>query len=125
MATFTDDELKEKLTKLLTDQSYQNNIHKQSQIASDQPLSPLDTAIYWIEYVIRHNGAPHLHYSSVDMPFYQYYLLDVYLLIGVIVVLLYYIIKRLAVIVVLTVRVLKRLIISRILGLSETSKKQL
>lgn len=40
-------------------------------------MSPLDTAIYWIEYVIRHKGAPHLRTAAVDMPLYQYLLLDV------------------------------------------------
>ncbi|XP_049825391.1 UDP-glycosyltransferase UGT5-like isoform X1 [Aethina tumida] len=43
----------------------------------DRPLPPLDTAIYWVEYVARHKGAPHMRTAAVNMPFYQYYLLDV------------------------------------------------
>lgn len=43
----------------------------------DRPQPPLETAIYWIEYVIRHKGAQFLRTAAVDMPFYQYYLLDV------------------------------------------------
>lgn len=40
-------------------------------------MSPLDTAIYWVEYVARHKGAPFMRTAAVDMPLYQYLLLDV------------------------------------------------
>jgi hypothetical protein len=37
----------------------------------------MDTATYWVEYVIRHKGAPHLRVAGLDLPWYQYHLLDV------------------------------------------------
>lgn len=40
-------------------------------------MSPMDTAIYWTEYVIRHHGAPHMRTAGADLPLYQYLLLDV------------------------------------------------
>lgn len=40
-------------------------------------MSPLDTAVYWVEYVARHNGAHHMKTKAVGMPWYQYLLLDV------------------------------------------------
>jgi len=40
-------------------------------------MSPMDTAIYWTEYVIRHRGAPHMRTAGADLPLYQYLLLDV------------------------------------------------
>lgn len=43
----------------------------------DRPASALETAIYWVEYVIRYRGAPHLRSIAVDLPWYQYYLIDV------------------------------------------------
>lgn len=43
----------------------------------DRPLSPIDTAVYWIEYVIRHKGAPHLRSAAQDLAWYQLYLWDV------------------------------------------------
>nr|QIK00367.1 UDP-glycosyltransferase [Xylotrechus quadripes] len=43
----------------------------------DRPLPPLETAIYWVEYVARHKGAPHMRTAAVNMPFYKYYLIDV------------------------------------------------
>lgn len=33
--------------------------------------------MYWIEYVIRHKGAPHLRSAAQDLTWYQLYLLDV------------------------------------------------
>lgn len=41
-------------------------------------MSPMDTAIYWIEYVARHKGAHHMRTAAVGMPLYQYLLLDVF-----------------------------------------------
>jgi glucuronosyltransferase len=43
----------------------------------DQPRTPLEQAVYWTEYVIRHKGAPHLRSAVVDLAWYQYFLLDV------------------------------------------------
>lgn len=43
----------------------------------DQPMSGMDKAIWWIEYVLRHKGARHLRSAAADLPFYQYFLLDV------------------------------------------------
>lgn len=42
----------------------------------DQPLSSLDKAIYWIEYVIKY-GNDVLRSPAVNMPWYQLYLVDV------------------------------------------------
>ncbi|XP_031787743.1 UDP-glucuronosyltransferase 2B20-like [Nasonia vitripennis] len=43
----------------------------------DQPMSPMDTAVFWIEYVARH-GKNALRLPVVDMPWWQANLLDVY-----------------------------------------------
>jgi glucuronosyltransferase len=48
-----------------------------SRIFRDQPLTPLQQAVYWTEYVIRHKGAPHLRSAVLDLAWYQYFLLDV------------------------------------------------
>lgn len=37
----------------------------------------MDTAVYWVEYVIRHRGAPHLRVAAVRMPWYRYFMVDV------------------------------------------------
>jgi len=48
-------------------------------------MSPLDTAIFWTEYVIRHAGAPHLRTAAAELAWYQYLLLDLFALLMVVV----------------------------------------
>ncbi|XP_065219020.1 UDP-glycosyltransferase UGT5-like isoform X23 [Planococcus citri] len=67
----------EKIQRLLNDPKYKENAKLLSDRYRDRPMSPLDTAVYWTEYVIRHKGAPHLRTAAADMPWYQYLLLDV------------------------------------------------
>jgi glucuronosyltransferase len=40
-------------------------------------MTPRENAIYWIEYVIRHHGAPHMQYMAVHQNFWQRTSLDV------------------------------------------------
>ena len=37
----------------------------------------IEEAVYWIEYVLKYDGAPHLRPASLDLSWYQVYLLDV------------------------------------------------
>lgn len=43
----------------------------------DRPMKPMDLAVYWTEFVIRHRGAPHLRVAGLDLPWYKYLLIDV------------------------------------------------
>jgi glucuronosyltransferase len=56
---------------------YKQNALAVSRTFRDRPMSPLNTAIFWTEYVIRHRGAPHMRSAAVDLAWYQYLLLDV------------------------------------------------
>ena len=57
--------------------SFRENMQKYSAVSKDTPDKPLDRAVWWTEYVLRHNGAPHLRSSVLDLKWYQYLLLDV------------------------------------------------
>ena len=48
-----------------------------SSLLKDRPRSPLQETCDWIQYVIRHGGARHLRAQVFNIPWYQYYLLDV------------------------------------------------
>jgi glucuronosyltransferase len=50
---------------------------KMSAISKDEPETPINRAVWWTEYVIRHNGAKHLRSAALDLAWYQYLLLDV------------------------------------------------
>lgn len=50
-----------------------------SRIMHDQPVKQIDEAMFWIEYVIRHKGAPHYRSPALKLKWYQRLLLDVIL----------------------------------------------
>lgn len=54
-----------------------NNAKITSEIFKDRPMSPAELVVYWTEYVIRHKGAPHLKSHALNLTWYQYFLLDV------------------------------------------------
>ncbi|XP_066146784.1 uncharacterized protein [Euwallacea fornicatus] len=112
-SSFTEEELEEKLRNLLSNRSYLHNIEKQSKILYDQPMKSLDVAIYWIEYVLRHNGAVHLNYEGTNLPFYQFYHLDIYAFFAVVCYVLVYIGRKALVIAVLSVKALKNLVLHK------------
>ncbi|KAH8292021.1 hypothetical protein KR054_003528, partial [Drosophila jambulina] len=73
----SEEKLEVALTELLTNPKYKANMDRASKIFRDRPLGAMDTAMYWIEYIIEHRGAPHLVAAGVNLPWYQFYLLDV------------------------------------------------
>uniref|UniRef100_A0A3B4B4U6 UDP-glucuronosyltransferase n=1 Tax=Periophthalmus magnuspinnatus TaxID=409849 RepID=A0A3B4B4U6_9GOBI len=68
------------LRELLHQEHYRDNMQRLSRLHRDQPLSPMDQAVFWVEYVIRHKGAAHLRTQAYKMPWYSYYCVDVLLL---------------------------------------------
>ncbi|PSN51253.1 hypothetical protein C0J52_11770 [Blattella germanica] len=73
----TEESLLWAVKEVIDNPKYRENALHISRIYKDQPLSPLETAVYWTEYVIRHKGAPHMRSASLDLAWYQYFLLDV------------------------------------------------
>ncbi|RZF47912.1 hypothetical protein LSTR_LSTR008716 [Laodelphax striatellus] len=67
----------ENLKELLTNSSYKENMLTLSKITNDKPMPAVETAVWWIEYVLRHNGAPHLRPACMDLAWYQYYSIDI------------------------------------------------
>nr|XP_018900056.1 PREDICTED: UDP-glucuronosyltransferase 2B7-like isoform X4 [Bemisia tabaci] len=90
----TQDSLRSAIRAVLEDKRFKENISKASKVFNDKPMSSLDTAIYWIEYVIRHEGAHHLKPLTVQMPWYQLFLLDVIVVyLAMFIILSYFIMK--------------------------------
>ncbi|XP_056140306.1 UDP glucuronosyltransferase 5 family, polypeptide D1 [Lampris incognitus] len=65
------------LKEVLHQDHYRQNMQRLSSLHKDQPIKPMDHAIFWLEYVMRHKGAPHLRTEAYKMPWYSYYCLDV------------------------------------------------
>ncbi|XP_029577511.1 UDP-glucuronosyltransferase 2A1-like [Salmo trutta] len=79
----------EALQEVLDEPSYRMNMQRLSRLHRDVPMEPLDTALFWIEFVMRHKGAAHLRTESNKMPWYSYHSVDVVLiLLGVVSVLI-------------------------------------
>uniref|UniRef100_H3B4I3 UDP glycosyltransferase 8 n=1 Tax=Latimeria chalumnae TaxID=7897 RepID=H3B4I3_LATCH len=65
-----------------------------STLHRDQPLHALNRTVYWIEYILRYDGAKHLHPAVYSISFYQYYLLDVLAVLLSIIAVLGYIVYK-------------------------------
>ncbi|CAG9858923.1 unnamed protein product [Phyllotreta striolata] len=76
-ADLTEESFRSALNELLTNSKYNENVKYRSKLYHDRPVKPLDLAMYWIEYVIRHKGAPHLRVFGRELPWYTYYCVDV------------------------------------------------
>eukprot|EP00058_Branchiostoma_floridae_P015471 XP_002600959.1 hypothetical protein BRAFLDRAFT_79157 [Branchiostoma floridae] len=73
----TSDQLYQAILHVVTNTSYRETAARLSRLHRDQPQSPMERAVWWIEHVIKHGGLPHLRARAVELPWYQYYLLDV------------------------------------------------
>uniref|UniRef100_A0A8C6UXA4 UDP-glucuronosyltransferase n=1 Tax=Neogobius melanostomus TaxID=47308 RepID=A0A8C6UXA4_9GOBI len=80
LSTVDEDNFLKAVQEVLSDQSYRENMQRLSRLHRDKPIHPLDNAIFWIEFVMRHKGADHLKSESYKMPWFYYYSVDVALL---------------------------------------------
>ena len=52
-----------------------------SHIFKNRPMTPQESVVFWTEYVIKYNGAPHLKTLGQDMPIHEYLMLDIILVV--------------------------------------------
>ncbi|XP_049952313.1 UDP-glycosyltransferase UGT5-like isoform X1 [Schistocerca serialis cubense] len=62
---------------VLGDKRYQENMRQFSAVFREHQETSLDRAVWWVEYVLRHRGAPHLRSAALDLHWWQLWLLDV------------------------------------------------
>nr|XP_020478133.1 UDP-glucuronosyltransferase 2A1-like isoform X2 [Monopterus albus] len=72
----TADELSEALRTVINQPRYRSSMQHLSKLQRDQPVTPLSTAVFWVEFVMRHGGARHLRLASHDLNWFQYYSVD-------------------------------------------------
>ncbi|XP_070647655.1 UDP-glucuronosyltransferase 2C1-like isoform X2 [Bos indicus] len=65
------------LKEVINNPFYKENAMKLSRIHHDQPVKPLDRAVFWVEFVMHHKGAKHLRPAFHDLNWFQYHSLDV------------------------------------------------
>ncbi|KAK1174543.1 UDP-glucuronosyltransferase 2A1-like isoform X4 [Acipenser oxyrinchus oxyrinchus] len=87
-------DLVDALNNVIQNKTYKENAMRLSRIHHDQPMKPLDRAVFWIEFVMRHKGAKHLRPEAHNLTWYQYHCLDVIgLLLAFVIALLFIIVK--------------------------------
>ncbi|KAJ8352388.1 hypothetical protein SKAU_G00238640 [Synaphobranchus kaupii] len=75
--TVTTAKLLKALNKVINDKSYKEKMMKLSAVHNDRPIEPLDLAVFWTEFVMRHKGADHLRTAAHELNWVQYHSLDV------------------------------------------------
>ena len=56
---------------------YQSSVEQLSSLILDQPQHPLDRAVWWLEYLLRHPGNPGMLSPTHKLYWFQYFLLDI------------------------------------------------
>uniref|UniRef100_A0A8C0VJ36 glucuronosyltransferase n=2 Tax=Cyanistes caeruleus TaxID=156563 RepID=A0A8C0VJ36_CYACU len=73
----TSNDISTALKAVINEKKYKENIQRLSDLHLDRPIHPLDLAVHWVEFVMRHKGAPHLRPAAHDLNWVQYHSLDV------------------------------------------------
>ncbi|XP_044744837.1 UDP-glycosyltransferase UGT5-like isoform X5 [Coccinella septempunctata] len=74
------------LEEILKNPSYSKMAKKRSSLLKNQPINPLDKAIWWVEHIIEHKGGEHLRNLGMDLEWYQLYMVDIILFYLVVIV---------------------------------------
>ncbi|XP_075985856.1 uncharacterized protein LOC142982985 [Anticarsia gemmatalis] len=77
METLTVEKFTNVINKIINDDSYRRNIIKLRGIMRDDPMKPLDRAVWWTEYVLRHGGAKHLRSPAANISWAEYLELEI------------------------------------------------
>ena len=72
----TKDSIANQVYELLNNPVYKANAQKASAIMKDDVMLPVQRAAYWVEHVTRF-GSDHLRSPGLDLPWYQYWMIDI------------------------------------------------
>lgn len=82
--------LTEKINVLLTDQKYKRNAIAASKVFRDQKDTPLERALWWIDWAMRNPDANHFKNSANDLNFFEIHSMDVIAFLTLVLALLTY-----------------------------------
>ncbi|XP_054839534.1 2-hydroxyacylsphingosine 1-beta-galactosyltransferase-like [Eublepharis macularius] len=91
----TEESLYQALTTVISNPSFRRAAQKISELYLDTPMHPLNRTVYWLEYLLRYDGAAYLRPSLYRLSFYEYYCLDILALLFLIQVGICYVLYRL------------------------------
>ncbi|VVD02543.1 unnamed protein product [Leptidea sinapis] len=80
---------------IISDVVDNDTYHKKAKEVSkrffDRPMSAIDTAVFWLEYVIRNNGAPFMKSPALELNWFEYTMMDIYIALTVALILILWI----------------------------------
>ncbi|XP_013139077.1 PREDICTED: UDP-glucuronosyltransferase 2B7-like [Papilio polytes] len=74
--------LKNAILEVAEGEKYKKNIVRLRSLMADQPEAPLQRAIWWIDYVLRHGGAKHLRAPIANITWTEFLQLDLIMFIA-------------------------------------------
>lgn len=72
----TEDVLLEAIDKIFNDTIYHENAERMSENIKKNPIKPIDKASWYVEYVIKTNGAKHLRTAATMLSFWKIHFFD-------------------------------------------------
>ncbi|XP_039959805.1 UDP-glycosyltransferase UGT5-like isoform X4 [Bactrocera tryoni] len=75
--TLTEESLNNAIQDVLNNPKYKEAVQTFSRLYRDRPMTPRETVVYWVDYVLRHKGAKHMQSPAVHMNRWQLLSLDV------------------------------------------------
>ncbi|XP_018394777.1 PREDICTED: UDP-glucuronosyltransferase 2A3-like [Cyphomyrmex costatus] len=104
----TEETLRHALDKVFNDTSYHKNAQRLSKAYRDRPATPMETAIWWTEYVARGNGRFYFRSDSTGLSWYQHCLIDIIIVLIIVSMVFIYILFRLIKLLLSLLRFFKR-----------------
>ncbi|GLV38202.1 UDP-glycosyltransferase family 49 member B1 [Carabus blaptoides fortunei] len=76
--SITIETLSSAIREVVNNEKYRLQVRQRSRLIRDQPQRPMDTAMFWIEYVLRNKDTSHLKTPAIQLEWYQINMLDIY-----------------------------------------------
>ncbi|XP_059612718.1 uncharacterized protein LOC132259183 [Phlebotomus argentipes] len=77
------------ISEVVNNPKYRNTVQGISSLFRDRPMTAMETAVFWAEYVIRHRGAPHMQSHAVHLNFIQRNSIDVIAFLAIVITILF------------------------------------
>nr|XP_032521714.1 UDP-glucuronosyltransferase 2B31-like [Danaus plexippus plexippus] len=71
--TFTEEELHHAVITVINNESYRRNVIKLRETILDQPMSSIERAMWWTEYVLRHREKNHFRTLASNLSYMDYF----------------------------------------------------